>query len=91
MSGAPTSALQNVFVKSSIPTEFTEKVSGFDFNSVNQNNGKVDFEALLGSYKSSGYQATNFGLAVEEIQKMVNILDQKKKKKMKECKEKRMM
>jgi deoxyhypusine synthase len=70
-SDAPTSAKANVFVKSSVPTEFTETVSGFDFNSVKQNGGKVDFDKLLHSYKNSGYQATNFGLAVDEINRMV--------------------
>ena len=31
----------------------------------------VDYDALLGSYLRTGFQATNFGLAVEQINKMV--------------------
>ena len=31
----------------------------------------LDYEGLLASYKHCGFQATNFGLAVEEINKMV--------------------
>ena len=33
----------------------------------------VDYHALLSSYRTSGFQATNFGLAVEQITKMVGI------------------
>jgi hypothetical protein len=68
---APQSALENVFVKSSGIEQFTEQVSGFDFESVRKNNYQVDYDALLKSYRTTGYQATNFGLAVEEIEKMV--------------------
>ena len=42
------------------------KVKGYDFNQ------GVDYHALLQSYKYSGFQATNFGLAVEEINKMIS-------------------
>ena len=31
----------------------------------------VDYHALLSSYRTSGFQATNFGMAVEQITKMV--------------------
>lgn len=41
-------------------------MEGYDFN-----NG-IDYSALLASYRTSGFQATNFGKAVEEINKMVN-------------------
>ena len=40
-------------------------MKGYDFNQ------GVDYHALLQSYKYSGFQATNFGLAVEEINKMI--------------------
>jgi len=43
------------------------EVCGYDF----EKNG-VNFESLLNSYKYSGFQATNFGLAVEEINKMIH-------------------
>ncbi|KAL5483684.1 hypothetical protein EMCRGX_G020090 [Ephydatia muelleri] len=46
-------------------------VRGYDFN-----NGDVDYRALLASYRTSGFQATNFGLAVEEIEKMLKARDQ---------------
>ena len=39
-------------------------VQGYDFNA------GVDYHALLQSYKYSGFQATNFGLAVEEINRL---------------------
>ena len=42
------------------------QVKGYDFNQ------GVDYHALLQSYKYSGFQATNFGLAVEEINKMIS-------------------
>ena len=42
------------------------QVAGYDFNK------GVDYHALLQSYKYSGFQATNFGLAVEEINKMIS-------------------
>eukprot|EP00033_Pygsuia_biforma_P002207 GCRY01002445.1.p1 GENE.GCRY01002445.1~~GCRY01002445.1.p1 ORF type:complete len:370 (-),score=63.00 GCRY01002445.1:27-1136(-) len=45
--------------------EGSEEVKGYDFNQ------GVNFEKLLDSYLTSGYQATNFGKAVEEIRKMI--------------------
>lgn len=52
-----------------LPSEKTEDtnpvVKGYDFN-----NG-VNWEELLGTYQNIGFQATNFGRAVEEINKMV--------------------
>jgi len=41
---------------------------GYDFS-----NG-VDYHALLSSYRFTGFQAMNFGKAVEEINKMVSVL-----------------
>ena len=43
------------------------KFSGYDFNK------GIDHHALLESFRVSGFQATNFGLAVEEINKMVRL------------------
>ena len=43
----------------------SEEVKGYDFS-----NG-VDYHALLESYRRTGFQASNFGKAVEEINKMV--------------------
>lgn len=41
------------------------QVSGYDFNE------GLDYHKVLGSYLTTGFQATNFGKAVEEINKMV--------------------
>lgn len=46
--------------------EDTSKVIGYDFNE------GVNFEKLLSSYINSGFQATNFGKAVEEVKKMIH-------------------
>lgn len=54
-----------VLVKSGAMPEGLETVKGYDFN-----NG-VNYHELLESYKRCGFQATNFGKAVEEINKMV--------------------
>jgi hypothetical protein len=44
--------------------------TGYDWNK------GVNYKALLETYRFCGFQATNFGLAVEEINKMVcNILN----------------
>lgn len=42
-----------------------EKVVGYDFNK------GVDFEALLNSYKYTGFQATSVGKAIDEINRMI--------------------
>ncbi|XP_003705705.1 deoxyhypusine synthase [Megachile rotundata] len=55
-----------VLVHSSpVPAE-TPVVKGYDWNK------GIDYHALFETYKYSGFQARNFGLAVEEIQKMIN-------------------
>ena len=41
-------------------------VRGYDFSG-----DGVDYHALLQSYRTCGFQATNFGLAVEQINQMV--------------------
>ena len=45
------------------------EIRGYDFS------GGVDYHALLESYKTTGFQASNFGKAVEEINKMVRASD----------------
>lgn len=47
--------------------EGSPQVSGYDFNE------GVNYDKILGSYLTTGFQATNFGRAVQEINKMVNI------------------
>jgi len=54
-----------VFVQSQEMPEGASIVKGYDFN-----NG-VDYHALLASYATSGFQASNFGAAVKEINKML--------------------
>lgn len=61
----PSVATEAVMVKSEEMPAGSEKVSGYDFNQ------GVNHHSLLQSYKYSGFQATNFGLAVEEINKMI--------------------
>ncbi|XP_006812871.1 deoxyhypusine synthase-like [Saccoglossus kowalevskii] len=65
MAAAPSTATDAVLVKSDEMPSDSVKVKGYDFNK------GIDFHALLESYKTSGFQATNFGLAVEEINKML--------------------
>jgi len=61
----PKDAQSAVLKPSSSTSEFKHEVCGYDWS-----NG-IDYEAILSSFKSSGFQATNFGLACEEIDKMV--------------------
>lgn len=65
MSELPQIAKDAILVSSEPVPEGTEEVRGFDFSS------GVDYSALIQSYKTTGFQATNFGRAVEEINKMV--------------------
>uniref|UniRef100_A0A1B6I1W8 deoxyhypusine synthase n=1 Tax=Homalodisca liturata TaxID=320908 RepID=A0A1B6I1W8_9HEMI len=62
-------AIEAVFVESTgMPSE-TPVVKGYDWNK------GVDYKAILDSYRFSGFQATNFGLAVEEITNMLKCRD----------------
>jgi len=67
-------AANAVLVKSSLPSEFTNVVKGHDFAEVAEEKGSndVDYNKLLRSYLSSGFQATNFGLAVNIVEQMVS-------------------
>lgn len=62
------SSQEHVFAPStsSALPEGTETVRGYDFNE------GIDHEKLLASYLRTGFQATNFGLAIDEINKMLN-------------------
>ena len=44
-------------------------IEGYDFDSFN---GKVDYEKLLDSYESVGFQATHFAKAIKIINRMIN-------------------
>lgn len=64
----PSVAVEAVLSKSDPMPENSETVKGYDF-------GKgIDYHALLKSFKHTGFQATNFGNAVDEINKMVCIM-----------------
>jgi len=65
MASVPSLAADAVLAVSEEMPEGSETVQGYEFN-----NG-IDYHELLKSYKFSGFQATNFGLAVEEINKMI--------------------
>jgi len=60
-------ATDAVLIKSEPMPAGTPIVRGYDFNR------GIDHHALLQSFLTSGFQATNFGLAVEEINKMVQV------------------
>jgi deoxyhypusine synthase len=64
---APEIAMNAVLKGSEKMPEGSETVKGYDFN-----NG-LDYGALLATYKLSGFQATNFGKAVDEINNMVDM------------------
>ncbi|XP_074654285.1 deoxyhypusine synthase-like [Tubulanus polymorphus] len=61
----PNLATEAVMVQSEQMPEGSETVYGYDFNK------GLDYHKLLQTYKYSGFQATNFGLAVDEINKMI--------------------
>lgn len=67
MATEPQIAKDAVLVASSKLPEDTPQVRGYDWN-----NG-INYEQLLDSYVNSGFQATNFGKAVNEINKMVEL------------------
>lgn len=64
----PQMAKDAVLVSSSKLPDETPIVKGFDFND------GINYDNLLQSYLHSGFQATNFGQAVQEINKMVIVL-----------------
>ena len=65
MAALPGIATTAVFVESETLPVNTPKVSGYDFN------GPFDFERFMDAYFTTGFQATNLGLAVQEINKML--------------------
>lgn len=64
-SSEPGIAKEAVLLPSSKLPDDTPVVSGYDWNQ------GIDYNRLFESYLTSGFQATNFGLAVNEINKMV--------------------
>nr|XP_018898363.1 PREDICTED: probable deoxyhypusine synthase [Bemisia tabaci] len=63
--GEVNAAKSAVFVSSSSMPNDTPIVTGYSWDK------GLDYEGLLATYKHCGFQATNFGLAVEEINKML--------------------
>eukprot|EP00035_Acanthoeca_spectabilis_P005171 m.110762 g.110762 ORF g.110762 m.110762 type:complete len:395 (-) comp12902_c0_seq1:63-1247(-) len=63
-SEAPTGAQEAVLVVSESMPDGAVTVEGYDFNE------GVDYHKLLQSFLRTGFQATNFGRAVEEINRM---------------------
>lgn len=64
--GEPALAAESVLRRSGeIPVKEKIEVKGYDFND------GVDYARILESYKCSGFQATHFGRAVNEINQMV--------------------
>lgn len=63
---APSVAMEAVLKPSCDLPEDMPKIKGYDFNQ------GVDHQALLKSYLTTGFQASRFGLAVQEINNMVS-------------------
>lgn len=61
----PSVSTDAVMVQSEAMPADSVEVRGYDFNA------GVDHRALLESYLTTGFQATNFGLAVKEIRRML--------------------
>ncbi|XP_066449794.1 deoxyhypusine synthase isoform X2 [Eleutherodactylus coqui] len=64
--GLPKDAKEAVLMASDSLPEGTPQIRGYDFNR------GVNYEALLQSYLTTGFQATNFGQAVQEINNMID-------------------
>jgi len=64
-SPAPIKALEAVLLNSISMPQDAIKIQGYDFND------GLNYENLIQSYFTTGYQATNLGKAIEEINKMV--------------------
>lgn len=65
MSTEPDLAKDAVLQESQPMPKDTPTVAGYDFNQ------GVNYDAILKSFKYLGFQATNFGNAVDEINKMI--------------------
>lgn len=61
----PQKAVDAVLIRSDPMPEGSDVVRGYDFNE------GIDYHKLFKSYARTGFQATNVGKAIEEINKMV--------------------
>jgi len=66
MSDLPGVATTAVFVESETLPAGTPKVSGYDFDQ-----GPFDWNRFMDSYLTTGFQGTNLGLAIQEVNKML--------------------
>lgn len=65
MSQEPDLAKDSVLVESEKLPDDTPIAGGYDWSQ------GIDYDKILSSFKSTGFQATNFGKAVDEINKMI--------------------
>nr|XP_040146341.1 deoxyhypusine synthase isoform X3 [Ictidomys tridecemlineatus] len=65
---APAAALAAVLKHSSALPPESSQVRGYDFNR------GLDYHALLEAFSTTGFQATNFGRAVQQVNAMVDVL-----------------
>jgi deoxyhypusine synthase len=65
----PETALDAVLVPSEPIPDGAPTVKGYDFNQ------GVDFQKILDSYLTTGYQATQLGEAIDIIRSMVLLID----------------
>ncbi|EDW93213.1 probable deoxyhypusine synthase isoform X1 [Drosophila yakuba] len=70
MSTEPAVAKDAVLKRSEALAENTPQVSGYDFNE------GLNYSKLFESYVNTGFQATNLGLAIREINRMLDCRDQ---------------
>ena len=63
----PDGLQETILAKSAPMPEDAREVVGYDFSK------GIDYHQLLQSFRTSGFQATNFGMAVEEINRMVRL------------------
>mmetsp|Transcript_3251 Transcript_3251/g.9934 ORF Transcript_3251/g.9934 Transcript_3251/m.9934 type:complete len:369 (-) Transcript_3251:105-1211(-) len=68
---APAAALEAVLVKSTDLRGEAESVHGYDFAEAGRCGGAVDYDALFRSYTTTGFQATNFGRAIDVVNRMI--------------------
>ncbi|GCB85191.1 hypothetical protein scyTo_0025806, partial [Scyliorhinus torazame] len=61
----PSVALDAVLKPSGIMPEGSLQIKGYDFNR------GIDYQALMQSYLTTGYQASSFGQAVQQINVMI--------------------
>ena len=67
---SPLDAIKKNVLKKSVEQDHVKntKIVGFDFNIAN---GEINFNHLLANYKTIGFQATNFGLAIDIVNEMI--------------------